>query len=94
MIRQKGAVLVIGIGGGIGGAAARALLARGWTVRALVRDLAKVAQGWPAEIQWIEGDALDAQAVASAAAALMSAPARLVTAVSDRRTSRPVGVPL
>ena len=68
MIRQKGAVLVIGIGGGIGGAAARALLARGWTVRALVRDLAKVAQGWPAEIQWIEGDALDAQAVASAAA--------------------------
>ncbi|QGM44651.1 NAD-dependent epimerase/dehydratase family protein [Methylocystis heyeri] len=66
MVGRKGAVLVIGIGGAIGGAAARAMLARGWTIRALVRDPAKFAH-WPDEIQWVCGDALDTETVVAAA---------------------------
>lgn len=43
MAVQTGPVLVIGATGQQGGAAARGLLARGWTVRALVRDPGKPA---------------------------------------------------
>lgn len=67
MVGQKGTVLIIGISGGIGGATARALLGRGWSVRALVRDVAKVSGNWPADVQWIRGDALDRKAVIAAA---------------------------
>ncbi len=43
MPERAGPVLVIGATGNQGGAAARALLARGWPVRAFVRDNAKPA---------------------------------------------------
>jgi nucleoside-diphosphate-sugar epimerase len=70
MSGRKRTVLIIGIGGGFGEAVARALLLRGWSVRALVRDLAKVERGWPADIRWFEGDALNAMSVATAAKAV------------------------
>lgn len=38
--------LVLGITGGVGGETAAALMARGWTVRGLVRDHAAVATSW------------------------------------------------
>jgi len=55
--------LVLGATGGIGGEIARALLARGWRVRALHRTREGTAQG----IDWVRGDVLDAEAVAQAA---------------------------
>ena len=45
MASQPGPVLVIGATGQQGGGAARALLKRGWPIRALVRDPAKPAAG-------------------------------------------------
>jgi nucleoside-diphosphate-sugar epimerase len=57
-------VLVLGASGGVGGETARALLRRGWNVRGLVRAL---RPGLEPEIDWIEGDAMDADAVARAA---------------------------
>lgn len=58
--------LVLGATGGSGGEIARALLARGWRVRALHRDPGKAAK--PGDgLEWIGGDALDAAAVARAA---------------------------
>lgn len=57
--------LVLGATGGIGGEVARTLLARGWTVKALHRDPARLtAPG----IAWIRGDAMTAADVAAAAA--------------------------
>ena len=64
--RQKTA-LVLGATGGIGGEVARRLLARGWTVTALVRDPAKLGHR-PGGISAIRGDAMNAQDVARAAA--------------------------
>ncbi len=55
--------LVIGATGGIGGEAARQMLARGWRVKALNRTLPKER----GRIEWIAGDAMDAQTVAEAA---------------------------
>lgn len=47
---------------------AKALLARGWPVRALVRDRARAGTRWlDAEIEWIEGDAMDRNTVIDAA---------------------------
>ena len=57
--------LVLGATGGIGGEVAAALLARGWTVRALIRH--EPAADADARIQWQRGDAMDAQAVRRAA---------------------------
>lgn len=56
--------LVLGATGGVGGATARALLDKGWTVKALTR------RNMPADgqIQWIKGDAMNAADVVAAAA--------------------------
>lgn len=51
--------LVLGATGGIGGAVAARLLARGWTVRALARDLRKARMNDRLRgVQWIAGDAM------------------------------------
>jgi nucleoside-diphosphate-sugar epimerase len=62
--------LVIGATGGFGGAVARALTARGWRVRALHRrpDQARQQTDLPASIEWVAGNAMLRNDVASAAA--------------------------
>jgi len=67
--RMNKTALVIGATGGIGGATARALLARGWQVRALNRDpasAARKARGLPG-IEWVKGDAMNQSDVVAAA---------------------------
>jgi len=58
-------ILVLGATGGIGGSVARAMLARGWQVTALTRDIAKAQATWTAKAGadaaqplWIAGDAM------------------------------------
>ncbi len=63
---NTGTVLVLGATGGIGGAVARSLNARGWKVRALNRNAAKVSAEVPA-FEWIQGDAMNAADVRAAA---------------------------
>jgi nucleoside-diphosphate-sugar epimerase len=61
--------LVLGATGGVGSAVADALHAKGWSVRALVRD-PEVAARNPtsrAPIQWIKGDVMNAADVRNAA---------------------------
>jgi nucleoside-diphosphate-sugar epimerase len=60
--------LVLGATGGIGGAVARLLLARGWNVRALHRhpDTLPADHKTPG-LQWLRGDAMSAADVARAA---------------------------
>jgi nucleoside-diphosphate-sugar epimerase len=61
--------LVIGATGGVGGAVARTLLARGWRVRALNRKpdaAAKTSVGLDA-VEWIKGDAMNPADVIAAA---------------------------
>lgn len=58
--------LVLGATGGIGGAVARNLLKRGWHIKALTRDLAKVEKA-KGDFEWIAGDALNPQDVSKAA---------------------------
>jgi nucleoside-diphosphate-sugar epimerase len=62
--------LVLGITGGIGGEAARALLARGWQVRALHRRPIGVAgaSGLAEEVEWLQGDVMCRDDVMQAAA--------------------------
>ncbi|SHG76709.1 Nucleoside-diphosphate-sugar epimerase [Kaistia soli DSM 19436] len=62
-------ILVIGATGGVGGAVARVMAARGWTVRGLARDVAAAQRRWsgPA-IAWVEGDAMKPADVVAAAA--------------------------
>jgi nucleoside-diphosphate-sugar epimerase len=55
--------LILGATGGVGGETARALIAHGWTVRGLTRQPRTSADG----VEWITGDALDRDAVLSAA---------------------------
>ena len=57
--------LVLGVTGGIGGAVARRLVERGWSVRALVR--AHSAHRVPQGVSAVIGDAMDGVAVAAAA---------------------------
>ncbi len=57
--------LLLGANGGIGGEVTRTLVARGWQVRALVRDAARA--GAIEGVQWLAGDALDRDAVVRAA---------------------------
>lgn len=64
--QQSKLVLVLGATGGIGGAAARALLARGYKVRALHRRAGEMAARYPA-YQWVQGDAMSAAEVLSGA---------------------------
>ncbi|NRP73898.1 hypothetical protein ILFOPFJJ_04816 [Ensifer psoraleae] len=63
---SSGAVLVLGATGGIGGAVARGLHLRGWTVRALNRDAAKASKNVSA-FEWMQGDAMNAMDVMAAA---------------------------
>jgi nucleoside-diphosphate-sugar epimerase len=58
--------LVLGANGGIGGELTDELLRRGWTINALVRDLAK-AKGRDPAIRWMAGDAMNAADVLAAA---------------------------
>ncbi|MDO3431569.1 NAD(P)H-binding protein [Rhizobium sp. CBN3] len=58
--------LVLGATGGIGGAIARKLLARGWRISALNRDAAKASKNEPA-FEWVQGDAMNAGDVLKAA---------------------------
>ncbi|MBN8922551.1 MAG: hypothetical protein BGP10_11395 [Rhodanobacter sp. 68-29] len=58
--------LILGATGGAGGEIAAALLRRGWTVRALVRNAAR--PGLDPRIDWRAGDALQAGDVLQAAA--------------------------
>ncbi|MBZ9936591.1 NAD-dependent epimerase/dehydratase family protein [Mesorhizobium sp. BR1-1-16] len=62
-------MLVIGATGGIGGAVARVMSSRGWTVRGLTRDVEAAQRRWrgPA-ITWVEGDAMQAADVVAATA--------------------------
>lgn len=62
--------LILGITGGIGGELARALLARGWRVRALHRrpDEVMVRAGFGNEVEWIKGDAMRREDLVRAAA--------------------------
>jgi nucleoside-diphosphate-sugar epimerase len=60
--------LVIGATGGVGGETAAALLARGWTVRALHRRPEEAAKtSIDPRIEWVAGDAMDAASVLAAA---------------------------
>src|SRR5579871_1714811 len=60
--------LVIGATGGVGGATARALLARGWRVRAMHRDpAAAMKQTAERRIEWVQGDAMSRNDVVAAA---------------------------
>jgi len=60
--------LVIGATGGIGGETARALLARGWKVRALHRRPERIAKSAvDPRIEWVKGDAMDAPSVIATA---------------------------
>jgi nucleoside-diphosphate-sugar epimerase len=60
--------LVIGATGGVGGATAKALLAHGWRVRALTRNLARAARDFAAlgPVEWVPGDAMDRASVVAA----------------------------
>ena len=61
-------VLVIGATGGIGGATARAMLRKGWRVRAMHRSPEVVARRPGAQgIDWIKGDAMSRDDVVAAA---------------------------
>ncbi|MBB4235525.1 NAD-dependent epimerase/dehydratase family protein [Rhizobium esperanzae] len=62
----KMTALVLGATGGIGGAVARRLSARGWHIRALNRDAAKASSSEPA-FEWVQGDAMNAGDVLRAA---------------------------
>jgi nucleoside-diphosphate-sugar epimerase len=62
----KQTALILGATGGIGGAVARTLQARGWAIRALNRDPAKARAKNP-DFEWVEGDAMRADDVLSAA---------------------------
>jgi nucleoside-diphosphate-sugar epimerase len=63
------AALVIGATGGIGGETAKALLERGWRVRALTRNVARAEQDFPrmGAVQWVSGDAMSENDVVAAA---------------------------
>lgn len=66
MANDANRALVIGATGGIGSEIGRALLARGWEVRALHRDPDSVSASNPG-LHWIRGDAMDRHSVAQAA---------------------------
>ncbi len=59
-------VLVLGATGGVGGAVARGVVARGWQVRALSRNAAEARAKMPG-FEWVQGDAMNARDVMAAA---------------------------
>jgi nucleoside-diphosphate-sugar epimerase len=65
MAEQKIA-LVLGATGGVGGEMARALIGRGWTVRALNRDPTRATKSI-AGAEWVRGDAMNQAEVVAAA---------------------------
>lgn len=69
---ERRTALVLGATGGVGGAIARALAARGWQVRALYRNPSRrpgrLSASGRAAIDWRPGDAMDRPAVIAAAA--------------------------
>jgi nucleoside-diphosphate-sugar epimerase len=72
-MEQAKTVLVLGATGGVGGEVARVLLARGWRVRALVRNRSRAPD---IGVEWIEGDAMrraDVLAAARGAALIVHA---------------------
>lgn len=64
--RGERTALVLGATGGVGGEMARALLRRGWTVRALHRDPERARGALPGAT-WVKGDAVDRASVVAAA---------------------------
>lgn len=60
-------ILVLGATGGIGGALAKMLFARGYRIRALHRRASEMAEINPA-FEWVQGDAMNADDVLEAAA--------------------------
>ncbi|MFQ6550220.1 NAD-dependent epimerase/dehydratase family protein [Aestuariibius sp. 2305UL40-4] len=62
-------MLVLGATGGVGGAIARALADHGWTVRAMVRDIAKAKAAWKTPVipEFVAGDAMKREDVIQAA---------------------------
>ena len=62
--------LIIGATGGIGSETARALLASGWTVRALTRDPERAQKSFArlGAVEWLKGDAMNRAEVLAAAA--------------------------
>ena len=70
MIASTRTALVLGITSGVGGEIARALLRRGWQVRALHRGTATptIANAPVGRIEWVRGDAMNASDVMHAAA--------------------------
>ena len=67
---MKRIALIIGATGGIGSETARALIASGWTVRALHRHPQQAAERFArlGPVEWLEGDAMNAAQVVAAAA--------------------------
>lgn len=63
-----GTALILGLTGSIGSAVAKALAARGWTIRALTRRPEAERPDFSFPVDWRRGDALDAASVAAAAA--------------------------
>jgi uncharacterized protein YbjT (DUF2867 family) len=93
-------ILITGITGNIGGATARALLARGVKFRALVRDLGKAAPWAERGVELVQGDLEDAAAVkralAGVDAALLVMPngeTQERTEVSFTRIAKDAGLP-
>jgi nucleoside-diphosphate-sugar epimerase len=70
--KESPLALVTGLTGGVGGAVAQALLARGWRVRTLHREPLRgrrLAADYldPAALEWVTADALDQDALCQAA---------------------------
>ncbi len=68
---ERKIALVLGATGGIGGAISGALLAHGWSVRGLARDVRAAERGWPEHrgtMTWVAGDAMRRDDVIKAAA--------------------------
>jgi len=65
-LRGNRHALVLGATGGIGGTMARRLVAEGWQVRALCRQMPEAARRI-AGVEWLLGDAMDGAAVRAAA---------------------------
>jgi nucleoside-diphosphate-sugar epimerase len=67
METQQPLALVVGATGSAGSEVARALLTRGWRVRALNRDPQRAACNGLAGVEWVRGDAMISQDVIAAA---------------------------
>lgn len=65
-MNTQNTALILGATGGVGHEAAKALLKRGWRIRALHRNPEQAASSLP-EAEWVKGDAMNADDVATAA---------------------------